>query len=68
MIIIEKKEEIIMKELNLINSLIQEESDIVKSYEHYLKDNPKGNFNYGVQQKISRHNNHIQALKNIVGR
>lgn len=57
-----------MKEINLINSLIQEESDIVKSYEHYLKDNPKGNLNDVVQQKISRHNNHIQALKNIVGR
>lgn len=57
-----------MKEINPINFLIQEENDIVKSYEHYLKDNPKGNFNDMVQEKISRHNNHIQALKNIVGR
>lgn len=57
-----------MRETTLINSLIQKETEIIKSYEGFLNSNPDNSFSGTIRESISRHNNHIETLKNISGR
>lgn len=53
-----------MKDIANLNSLINQESEVVKTYENYLQ-NDTGELLEPLQNIISKHNNHIQALKNI---
>ena len=54
-----------MIETSLINCLMEKENEIIKSYENYLQNSSNDNSNSRVEECISRHNNHIKALKNI---
>ncbi|MEG1257113.1 hypothetical protein [Clostridium sp.] len=57
-----------MKNALIINSLIEKENEIIRSYENYLVNVPIQEVNIMAQDSIVRHNNHIKALKNIIGR
>lgn len=52
----------------MIQSLIDKENEIVKSYENYLANVPIQEIDNRAKDSIVRHNNHIKALKNIIGR
>lgn len=57
-----------MKNALIINSLIEKENEIIRSYENYLVNVPIQEIDNRAQDSIVRHNNHIKALKNIIGR
>jgi hypothetical protein len=52
----------------MIQSLIDKENEIIKNYENYLVNVPIQEIDNRAQDSIVRHNNHIRALKNIIGR
>jgi len=62
-----KKEAIIMKDIT-IQSLIKKENEIIKSYKSYLTNIPVQEIDNKAQDSIVRHNNHVETLKNIIGR
>jgi hypothetical protein len=56
-----------MKDI-MIQSLIEKENEIIKSYKSYLTNIPTQEIDNKVKDSIVRHNNHVKALKNIIGR
>ncbi len=52
----------------MIQYLIDKENEIIKNYENYLVNVPIQEIDNRAQDSIVRHNNHIKALKNIIGR
>ncbi|MEG0153082.1 MAG: hypothetical protein RR891_11430 [Clostridium sp.] len=57
-----------MKNALMINSLIDKENEIIKSYENYLANVPIQEINSLAKDSIVRHNNHIEVLKKLIGR
>ncbi len=57
-----------MKTAMMINSLIEKETEIVKTYENYLVSVPIQELSGMAKTSIVRHNNHIKALKDLAGR
>lgn len=56
-----------MKDI-MIQSLIKKENEIIKSYKSYLTNIPVQEIDNKAQDSIVRHNNHVETLKNIIGR
>ncbi len=52
----------------MIQSLIDKENEIIKSYESYLANVPIQEIDNRAQDSIVRHNNHIKVLKSIMRR
>jgi len=52
----------------MIQSLIDKENEIIKSYKSYLANVPIQEIDNRAQDSIVRHNNHVRTLKNIIGR
>lgn len=52
----------------MIQSLIDKENEIIKSYESYLANVPIQEIDNRAQDSIVRHNNHIKVLKSIIRR
>lgn len=56
-----------MKDI-MIQSLIEKENEIIKSYKSYLTNIHVQEIDNKAQDSIVRHNNHVKTLKNIIGR
>lgn len=58
----------ILKNSLSINVLIQRENEIIKKYEEYLKTVRNQDIYTLVSDTIKRHNNHVRALDELLGR
>lgn len=56
-----------MKDI-MIQSLIEKENEIIKSYKSYLTNIPVQDIDSKVQDSIVRHNNHVNTLILLGGR
>lgn len=54
-----------MKDALMINSLIEKENEIIRSYENYIATVPEHKIRSIVEDSIVRHNNHVEALKRL---
>lgn len=54
-----------MKDVLMINSLIEKENEIIRSYENYIASVPKQEISSVIEDSILRHNNHVEALRKL---
>lgn len=54
-----------MKDVLVINSLIEKENEVIRSYENYIAGMSGKEVSSIVQDSIVRHNNHVEALKKL---
>lgn len=54
-----------MKDVLIINSLIEKENEMIRSYENYVASMSGQEVGCVVNDSIMRHNNHVEALKKL---
>ncbi len=54
-----------MKDILIINSLIEKENEMIRSYENYVAGISGQKVGGIVNDSIMRHNNHVEALKKL---
>lgn len=54
-----------MKDVLIINSLIEKENEMIRSYENYVASMSGQEVGNVVNDSIMRHNNHVEALKKL---
>lgn len=54
-----------MKDVLMINSLIEKENEIIRGYENYIASVPKQEISSVIEDSILRHNNHVEALRKL---
>lgn len=54
-----------MKDVLIINSLIEKENEMIRSYENYVASMSGQEVGIVVNDSIMRHNNHVEALKKL---
>lgn len=54
-----------MKDILIINSLIEKENEVIRSYENYIANMGRKEVSSIVEDSIMRHNNHVEALRKL---
>lgn len=54
-----------MRDVLIINSLIEKENEMIRSYENYVASMSGQEVGSVVNDSIMRHNNHVEALKKL---
>ncbi len=54
-----------MKDVLVINSLIEKENEMIRSYENFEASMSGREVSSLVEDSIMRHNNHVEALKKL---
>ncbi|MDU4892694.1 MAG: hypothetical protein E6344_19890 [Clostridium sp.] len=54
-----------MKDVLVINSLIEKENEMIRSYENFEASMSGKEVSSLVEDSIMRHNNHVEALKKL---
>lgn len=54
-----------MKDILIINSLIEKENEVIRSYENYIASMSGQEVSSVVEDSIVRHNNHVEALRKL---
>lgn len=54
-----------MKDVLIINSLIEKENEMIRSYENFEASMTGREVSSFIEDSIMRHNNHVEALRKL---